>query len=232
MDLSYYLKALTYYAGYNFSDETIEQLMNVYDTTSSVGDLMEKADLPLNRYISNLANLQEEEAIFLDGNTTYRMYIEYLHQYPDLTTLRALNISENSINLTNQSLEYLCSGRNLEELKISEERHCLTSLPFPYLSKLKILFLCNDRDIKIDDKDLRLMPNLLTLALSWNNTITNQGLRSLRKLIGVALYGNDHVSFGELEQSNPNLSFVISSAVNYEDIPANLTRCFHSSTKY
>ncbi|CAK7994592.1 Hypothetical protein POVR1_LOCUS116 [uncultured virus] len=232
MDSFYYVKYLTDYAGYNFSDHVINQLVDVYDSRLSVGDLMEKADLPLNRYVSNLANLREEEAIFLDENTSYQMYIEIVMKFPDLQALRALNVSENSINLTNQALEYLLSGQNLEELKISEERHCITSLPFPYLSKLKILFICNDRNITINDEDLKFLPNLLTLALSWNNTITNNGLRHLKRLIGAALYGNDKVDFEGLRVSNPQLRFVISSMVEYDDVPANLTRCFHSTTKY
>lgn len=232
MDLINYLKSMTAYAGYQFDDLTISQLVNVYEPGLSVGDLMDRANLPLNRYPSNLLNLQEDEAIFLDENTSYQMYIEILYQFPDLSRLRAINISENSINLTNQALEYLCSGRNLEELKISEEQHYLTSLPIAYLSKLKILFICNDRNVIIDDEALKFLPNLITLALSWNNQITNNGLMHLKHLIGAALYNNKNVDFEALRRSNPKLKFVASLSVDYETIPANLTRCFHSTTKY
>lgn len=227
-----YLKSITTYAGYDFGPQTISKLVKVYEPGLSVGDLMIRADLPLNRYPSNLLTLKDGEAIYLDENLDYKMYIEILYNFQDLSLLRAINISENSINLTNQALEHLCSGRNVEELKISEERHFLTTLPIAYLTKLKILFICNDRNVIIDDDALKFLPNLITLALSWNNLITNTGLKSLKHLIGAALYNNDRVNYDVLSITNPKLQFVVSSTVDFEAIPNNLTKCFHSTTKY
>lgn len=141
---------------------------------------------------SHLSDLTLNEWLIFFIYDSYKTNIEKINN-TNIKILRAITFEEESYEINNQSLEYLTSGGKIEELYISEERHKLDSLPIPHLSNLRFLFICNDRNVKIDDNDLYYLPNLELIQLSHNNKITNTGLQYCKKLKFVILHSNKYI---------------------------------------
>ncbi len=213
------VEKLLEYADYNFrssAPQIVKILASKYRPNVSIGTLVEEYELSDDpgrgpkRAIqrSNLEDIRIDEMIYLDLFSSFQTFIQQLTDKP-LAKIRSIIFEEESIQLTNQILEYLCSAGNVEEIKIAEERHTLTGLPVVHLTKLRSLFICGDKNVSINDDDLRSMPNLELMGLSDNDQITNSGLRCLPKLLSASLFSNTHISMDGLsKKTNPRLKFI------------------------
>ena len=222
--------SLIKYADYKYiRDNDIRRIYEIYQPGKSIGYFVEKVAGD-GVYSSILKDSTRDQVIYSPGYESFETFIKDIASI-DLSRIRSIIFDEEGIQLTNQMLEYLCSGDNIEEIFISEERHTLTALPVYHLSKLRSLFICGDRNVSVTDDDLCLMFNLEIIGLSHNNQITNRGLKCLPKLISASLFNNDKVSMDGLSDTNPRLKFIISKDVDEEEIsPELMGSCSYHST--
>src|SRR5437867_6586072 len=118
-NISYLLEYVDYRS---LTHRQIREFVAIYQEGESIGDTLERSSLDKAIVPSNLGDLNPRDALNLYQYMSYRTFLEKT-VYLDLTLLRSITIGEESIQLINQMLEYLCSGGNVEELKIAEERH-------------------------------------------------------------------------------------------------------------
>lgn len=110
----------------------------------------------------------------------------------NITNIKYLFCAEDTgFHIDNSFLEYICGFRMIEEIVISDTEHYVTRLPSFYLHNLRGLFICNDRNVTITDKDLSYMPNLEYIELSHNTSITETGLSQCKKLKDIELHAQN-----------------------------------------
>jgi hypothetical protein len=210
------------YAGYqNINPSQMNAIVKLVTPGKSVGYAVENI---LSKSISivglsNLSDIKPNQVIY---GLSYESMGNFFKRFRDidLKHIRSINILEESFQLNNQIMEYLCSTGNIEEIKIPEERHSLSRLPVYHLKKLRNLFLCEDRNVSINDDDLCITNQLQLLGLSHNNEITNRGISCLHKLITAGLYGNRLINtFLLSKKSNPELEYIITYDVDEPESP-------------
>lgn len=164
---------------------TVKDVMSKdFDTTPNINDYIRR---------SSVHNLKPKQCLIA---SFYQPIEEFFYMVNSLNVnkIRYIDMAEESCQLTTEFLKYLCSGGNVEQIYLGEEKHTITILPVKYLHKLKSLFICEDTRILITDFTLCSMSNLESLTLSHNNTITIEGIHCLPKLKVCMLYSNTFIN--------------------------------------
>lgn len=150
-------------------------------------------DQPNWKSVVHIKRLSEDEVLFFYGGMSFITAVNLISD-TDLNNIKSLIIQEESLELNNQSFEYLCSAGKLQEIFLAEERHTITSLPIPHLRNLRYLFICGDKHVKITDDDLLRLISLEVLILSHNDYITIRGIVNHPALQRVILYTNTKIT--------------------------------------
>ncbi len=179
----------------------------------SIGETVEAVTSPRyplasSKSYGSLGNLKPNQMFLVNFYQSYRSYLDALNRVA-LPNLRSIIVMEETVELSNQALEYLCSAGNIEELYLAGN-NTITSLPLWHLKKLKHLFIAYDQNVSVTDQDLMQLPELQSLALTYNNSITNQGIESCPKLVKVVLNENLLVRPDDIRaETNPHLREVV-----------------------
>jgi predicted DNA-binding protein YlxM (UPF0122 family) len=123
------VKSLLEYFDYRFLNSSqIKTIEENYQPNVSIGVIVENANIYKKNTFeqilkrSNLKDIKINEILYMDMYTSLEKLLDQISGGP-LSEIKSIIFEEESVKLTDQMLEYLCSGGNVEEIKVKKFIH-------------------------------------------------------------------------------------------------------------